>query len=84
MKTGVGEGPERTSLTIVGPDGVGDGVSIVGLLDTSEVVLAAELGEGTASDWEDDGVGGNLVGESGKPQASTTRAWFHRSRPWVV
>ena len=63
-KTNVKEGLEGTAGTLVGLDGLSELVLTVGLLDTSELLGQAELGEDTAGEEQTGGVGGSPVGQT--------------------
>ena len=63
-KTNVEEGLEGAAGAIVGLNGLGEGVLAVSLLDTSEVLVEAELGQSTAGKQQTSGVGGSPVGET--------------------
>lgn len=55
---------EGAALLTVDLGGLGQGELAISLLNTSERVLDAELGKGTAGDQETDGVGGSPVGKT--------------------
>lgn len=63
-ETNIKESLEGTASAIVGLDGLGEGVLAVGLLDTSEVLVKAELDQGTAGKQQTSGVGSSPVGET--------------------
>lgn len=63
-KTNVEEGLEGAASALVGLDGLGELVLTVNLLDTSELLVKAELLEGTAGKEETGGVGGSPVGQT--------------------
>lgn len=63
-KTNVKEGLEGAAGALVGLDGLGELVLTVNLLDTSELLVKAELLEGTAGKEETGGVGGSPVGQT--------------------
>lgn len=63
-KTNVEEGLEGAALLAVLLGGLGEAELTVGLLNTSEGLVEAELLEGTAGDQETSGVGGGPVGET--------------------
>ena len=63
-KTNIKEGLEGTAGTLVGLDGLSELVLTVGLLDTSELLGQAELGEDTAGEEQTGGVGGSPVGQT--------------------
>lgn len=63
-KTNIKEGLEGTAGALVGLDGLSELVFTVSLLDTSELLVKAELLEGTAGKEETGGVGGSPVGQT--------------------
>lgn len=63
-KTNVKEGLEGTALAVVGLGGLGHGVLAVGLLNTGELLVEAELDQGTAGKEQTSGVGGSPVGQT--------------------
>ena len=63
-KTNVKEGLEGTAGALVGLDGLSELVLTVGLLDTSELLVEAELLEDTAGEEQTGGVGGSPVGQT--------------------
>lgn len=63
-KTNVEEGLERSSLAVVGLGGLGEGELTISLLDTSKVLVEAELLQDTAGDEETGGVSSSPVGKT--------------------
>lgn len=63
-KTNVKEGLEGTAGALVGLDGLSELVLTVGFLDTSELLVKAELLEDTAGEEQTGGVGGSPVGQT--------------------
>lgn len=63
-KTNVKEGLEGTAGALVGLDGLSELVLTVGLLDTSELLVKAELLEDTAGEEQTGSVGGSPVGQT--------------------
>lgn len=63
-KTNVEEGLEGAALAIIGLSGLGEGELTVGLLNTDEGLVEAELAEDTAGDQETGSVGGGPVGQT--------------------
>lgn len=64
LQTNIKEDLEGAALTIVGLGGLSELVLTVSLLDTSEVLVEAELLESTAGDEETGSVGSGPVGET--------------------
>lgn len=64
LETDIEDDLEGAALTIVGLGGLGEGELTVSLLDTSEVLVEAELLEGAAGDEETGGVGSGPVGKT--------------------
>lgn len=63
-KTNVEEGLEGAAGAIVGLDGLGELVLTIGLLNTGELLVKAELLEGTAGKEQTGGIGGSPVGQT--------------------
>lgn len=63
-KTDIKESLEGAAGALVGLSGLGEGVLTIGLLDTGELLIQAELLEGTAGEEETGGVGGSPVGQT--------------------
>ena len=63
-KTNIEEGLEGAALAVVGLSGLGEGELAVSLLDTDEVLVEAQLAQGTAGNQETGGVGGSPVGKT--------------------
>lgn len=64
LQANVEEDLEGAALAIVGLGGLGEGELTIGLLDTGEVLVEAELLEGAAGDEETGGVGSGPVGQT--------------------
>lgn len=63
-KTNIEEGLERAAGAIIGLSGLGEGVLAIGLFDTSELLVKAELDQGTTGKQQASGVGGSPVGQT--------------------
>lgn len=63
-KTNIKEGLEGSSLAVIGLRSLGEGELTIGLLDTDEVAVKAELLENTTGDQKTGGIGGSPVGEA--------------------
>lgn len=63
-KTDIKEGLEGTALTVIGLNGLGERVLTISLLNTGELLVNAQLLEGTAGKEETGGVSGSPVGQT--------------------
>lgn len=63
-KTDIKENLEGTAGALVGLGGLSDGVLAISLLDTGELLVKAELLQGTAGKEQTGGVGGSPVGQT--------------------
>lgn len=63
-KTDIKESLEGAAGALVGLSSLGEGVLTIGLLNTGELLIQAELLEGTAGKEETGGVGGSPVGQT--------------------
>lgn len=63
-KTDIKEGLEGTALTVIGLNGLGESVLTISLLNTGELLVNAQLLEGTAGKEETGGVSGSPVGQT--------------------
>lgn len=63
-KTNIKESLEGAAGALVGLSSLGEGVLTIGLLNTGELLIQAELLEGTAGKEETGGVGGSPVGQT--------------------
>jgi hypothetical protein len=63
-KTDIKESLEGAAGALVGLDGLGESVLTISLLNTGELLVNAELLEGTAGKEETGGVGGSPVGQT--------------------